>query len=253
MPLFRIIYKLIGLVFLALISIPIVMFLTFGSHGIEPNEKLKAYRKKWLQQVVKVVGIKIEIRGETVNAAGETQKHALWTANHISWMDIAVIGSQGSGFLSKAEVRKWPIIGWLGEKGGTVFIERGGKNASQIAAKAIAKHIQNGDNILVFPEGTTHSGEDVKRFHARIFAPALDHQLMVQPIALKYLDKDGQRHPKAAWNNQSFIGNLMGVLAQPSIHVVLTFLPMLDSRQFSERKKLAETIEQQIRDVVLAS
>jgi len=171
----------------------------------------------------------------------------------ISWMDIAVIGSQGVGFLSKSEIRRWPVIGWLGEKGGTVFIQRGGKNASQMAAKAIAEKINGGDSILVFPEGTTSSGDNIKRFHARIFAPALDHNLKVQPIAVQYLDDQGNIHPKASWNEQSFMANLIGILAQPKIHAILTFLPLIDAQQFSERRRIAQAVEDQIRTIVLTN
>lgn len=248
MKIFRITYKLIALVSLAVSAVPVMFVYSLGTDSTSPNEKQKAYRKKWLQRIVRTVGLELEVKGEAVT----DQKSSLWVANHVSWMDIAVVGSQGVGFLSKSEVRKWPFIGWLGEQGGTVFIDRGGKNASQVAAKAIAEKINAGDSILVFPEGTTSSGEDVKRFHARIFAPALDHQLAVQAIAVQYLDDDGRLHPKASWNDQSFMSNLLGVLAQPSIRVVLTFLPVVDAEQFSERRHLAQLLENQIREVVLS-
>ena len=93
----------------------------------------------------------------------------------------------------------------------------------------------------------------MKRFHARIFAPALDHQLRVQPIAIEYLNKHGKIHPKATWNDQSFFGNLMGVLAETNINVVLTFLPIINAEEFNERRHLAEFAENQIRDVILSS
>ena len=249
MKLFRITYKLIVLVSLAVTAVPVMFIYSLGVDKSSPNEKQKAYRKKWLQSVVKTVGLEVQVKGEVV----QDNRSALWVSNHISWMDIAVVGSQGVGFLSKKEVRKWPFIGWLGKQGGTIFIDRGGKNAAQVAAKAIAEKINGGDNILVFPEGTTSSGENVKRFHARIFAPALDHQLLVQGIAVQYLDEQGQLHPKVTWNDQSFMGNMIGVLAQPSIRVILTFLPVIDAEQFTERRQLAELVENQIRDVVLSS
>jgi len=253
MSLIRIIYKLLSLSFLAVIAVPVVVFLSFGSDQTSPNDKLKSFRKKWLQNVVNVVGIEVELRGKTKQELSASKQSALWTANHISWMDIAVIGSQGVGFLSKSEIRSWPVIGWLGEKGGTVFIQRGGKNASQMAAKAIAEKINGGDSILVFPEGTTSSGDNIKRFHARIFAPALDHNLKVQPIAVQYLDDQGNIHPKASWNEQSFMANLIGILAQPKIHAILTFLPLIDAQQFSERRRIAQAVEDQIRTIVLTN
>ena len=252
MRLFRITYKLVSLSYLAVSAVPVMYFLSLGSDDAAPNKKQKAYRTKWQQKVVQTIGLNLEVKGKETKDNDELQS-ALWVANHISWMDIALLGSQGVGFLSKSEIRQWPIIGWLGEKSGTVFIQRGGKNASQRAASAIAEKINAGDSILVFPEGTTSSGDDVRRFHARIFAPALDHKLLIQPIVLQYLDDNGQTHPKAAWNDQNFFSNMLGVLAQPRINVVLTYLPIVDSKEFSERRHIAESVESQIRDVVLSN
>lgn len=253
MSIVRITYKVILLSSLALLAVPVMLTLSIGSDKSVPNSRQKAYRTKWQKRVVQVIGLNLTVRGNDKKNMGESKQAALWVANHISWMDIAVLGSQGVGFLSKAEIRRWPVIGWLGEKSGTVFIERGGKNASQKAAAAIANKINEGDSILVFPEGTTSSGEEVRRFHARIFAPALDHQLLVQPIVLQYLDDHGRVHPKSAWNDQNFFSNLLGVLAQKQIHVVLTYLPMIDATEFNERRHIAKSIENQIREVVLAS
>ena len=248
MKIFRVTYKLLILVSLALIAIPVMYVYSFTNKSSILNTKQKQYRKKWLQRVVKAIGLEVQVKGKATD-----EQSALWIANHVSWMDIAVVGSQGVAFLSKSEVRKWPLIGWLGEKAGVIFIERGGKNASQKAGKAIAEKISDGDNILVFPEGTTSTGENVMRFHARIFAPALDHQLLVQPIAVHYQDEKGQFHPKVVWKDQSFMSNMIGILAQARINVVVTFLPVIDAQNFSERRELAELIENQIRDVVLSS
>lgn len=248
MKFFRIIYKLIALVYLAVTAVFVMFGYSVFSDKAVLRDKQKAYRKKWLQKVVKVIGLKVTVKGEL----SQGDQSALWVANHISWMDIAVVGSQGVGFLSKSEIRKWPLIGWLGEQSGTVFIQRGGKNASQVAAKAIAEKIHDNDSVLVFPEGTTSTGKNVSRFHARIFAPALDHQLLVQAIAIQYLDDHGQMHPKAVWNDELFFSNLIGVLGQTNIHAVLTILPLVDARNFTERRQLAELVENQIRDIVLA-
>ncbi len=249
MKLFRITYKLVALSSLAVTAVVVMFVYSIGADKASPNPKQKAYRKKWLQNIVRIVGLQVQVKGEEAI----DDQSSLWVSNHISWMDIAVVGSQGVGFLSKSEVRRWPLIGWLGAQSGTIFIERGGKNASQVAAKAIAEKIFAGDNILVFPEGTTSSGENVKRFHARIFAPALDHQLLVQPIVVQYLDEEGKSHPKASWNDQSFMSNMMGVLAHHRIYVILTFLPVIDAQQFTGRRQLAELVENKIRNVVLSS
>lgn len=264
MSVFRIVYKLVILLYLAVIAVPVMLFLSLGSDEAAPNQKQKAYRQQWLKKVARVIGLDIEVVGYDKPSTAQANphknpqnnqktNHALWVANHISWMDIVVLGSEGVGFLSKAEIRRWPIIGWLGEKSGTVFIQRGGKNASQRAAQAIAEKIQAGDNILVFPEATTSAGDTVKHFHARIFAPALDHHLTVQPLAVRYLNDAGEIHPRSIWADESFLANLIGVLAQARIHVTVTYLPEIPAQQFSERKPLAAFAESQIRSVIVTT
>ena len=249
MKVIRVLYKVPALIILSVIGM--ILMGAFGSRkqkGI-PTLKQKKVRKWWLATVIKIIGLNLKVEGE-VPASDQT---SLWVANHASWLDIPVVGSMGAGFLSKAEVRKWPVIGWLGEKGGTVYIERGGKNASQIASQEIANKIHAGDNILVFPEGTTSTAGDVRRFHARIFAPVMDHKLSVQPIAVQYLNDKGEPHPSVAWEDQSFMSNLVGIIGETSINVIVTFLPLIPAGEFSERKRIAELSENQIRSIVIGS
>ena len=248
MKYFRISYRLIALIFLSISGLVLMAIYGRRKKSKAINQKQKDIRQWWLKNVVTIVGLKLSIKGDTKH-----NQPALWVANHISWLDIPVIGSEGSAFLSKAEVRKWPVIGWLGEKGGTVFIKRGGKNASQIASQQIAKTIRGGDNILIFPEGTTSNGTEMKRFHARIFAPAIDYHLPVQPISIRYLDAEGNTHSKIAWGDESFLSNVTGILGCKTIHAELTFLPIIIGGQFSERRRIAEHAEKGIREVLFVS
>jgi len=210
------------------------------------SEKQKNIRQWWLKKVVQIVGLRLDVAGQKP----AQQDSALWVSNHVSWLDIPVVGSEGVAFLSKAEIRQWPVIGWLGEKGGTVFIKRGGKGASGIASKKIAQKINSNDSVLVFPEATTTDGKDLKRFHARIFAPAIDHGLPIQPIAIRYLDATGNYHPNVVWGDESFMSNLITILGESTIHVELTFLPVINAQDFSERKHLANQAYEQIRSIV---
>jgi 1-acyl-sn-glycerol-3-phosphate acyltransferase len=246
MKLFRIVYKITALKLLAVSAVVVMAVYSRGNKYEHPNQKQKNYRKWWLKKVTSIIGLRLEIVGDVP----DSEHSALWVANHITWLDIPVIGSAGSGFLSKAEVRKWPAIGWLGNKSGTVFIQRGGRNASQKASEEIVNKINAGDNILVFPEGTTGLGNDVKGFYARVFAPALDHQLLVQPIAIQYFNHKGEYQSNLAWDDESFMTNLLRVLGEPTIKVVLTFLPMIDTSQYKHRKQVSELAQKQISQVI---
>lgn len=203
-------------------------------------------RQWWFKQATSIFGIRLKIKGK------EHPEAALWVANHISWLDIPVIGSAGNvGFLSKAEIRKWPIIGWLAEKSGTLFIERGAQKASQNASEKISSRIAEGYSVLIFPEATTTDGSDVKHFHPRLFAAAIDHELSVQPVSIRYLDEKGQRHPKVAFiDEEGFIPNLLKILGEPRITAEITLLPIVETQHLAKRNQLAELARNQIREVI---
>jgi 1-acyl-sn-glycerol-3-phosphate acyltransferase len=249
MKLIRVVIKILLLISLSLSGVVLMAIFAKkpkADSGEAISQKQKNIRQWWLKKVVRIVGLRLDVVGDLP----QKDTAALWVSNHVSWLDIPVVGSEGVAFLSKAEIRQWPVIGWLGKKGGTVFIKRGGKGASEIASKKIAQKIQSGDSVLVFPEATTTDGKDIKRFHARIFAPAIDHGLHIQPIAVRYLDKNGNYHPNVAWGDESFISNLVTILGESSIHVQLTFLPVIKAKDFSERKQLANQAYEQIRFIV---
>ena len=247
MKLLRVIYRVIALPLLSLVGLLAMAIFSRQKEGEATSPRVKKIRQWWLKKVVSIVGLSVVEKGE----APKEGQAALWVSNHISWLDIPLIGSEGVAFLAKSEIRKWPVIGWLGEKSGSVFIRRGGTDAAKVAGQKIADKIRGGDSVLVFPEGTTSDGEDVKRFHARIFAPAIDHQLMVQPVAIRYLDPDGSRHPKLVWKDEPFLSNVFKILGETNIIAEVSFLPILNGADFSQRKQLSELAYNEVRNQVI--
>ncbi|HGG60793.1 MAG TPA: 1-acyl-sn-glycerol-3-phosphate acyltransferase [Gammaproteobacteria bacterium] len=213
-----------------------------------PGRGLQGARRCWLRCVVRAVGVSPRRHGEPVN------EPALWVANHISWLDIPVIGSVARvGFLSKAEVGRWPVIGFLARRGGTLFIERGRRNAADGVARLIARHIQGGHSVLVFPEGTTTPGQDVRRFHARLLGPAIEHDFIVQPVALRY--RDARHRPSEAVpfvDGVTLMQSVWRTLTAKNLVVDIDFLPPLRGRDFEERKKLAARLESDIRSRIIS-
>ncbi|MBF3247173.1 1-acyl-sn-glycerol-3-phosphate acyltransferase, partial [Pseudomonas aeruginosa] len=106
-----------------------------------------------------------------VRVSGEAPRQPmLWVANHVSWTDIPLLGALAPlTFLSKAEVRAWPLAGWLAEKAGTLFIRRGSGD-SRLINQRLAEQLHRGRNLLIFPEGTTTNGESLRTFHGRLMA-----------------------------------------------------------------------------------
>lgn len=199
----------------------------------------------WLRKVAEISGVRIRVYGEP---AGQG---VMLVSNHISWLDIAVLGGTAKPrFLSKQEVRHWPVIGWLAAKSGTLFITRGKAGAAAQAAAIITQAMQSGRSVLLFPEGTTTTGNDVRTFHARLFAPALDMQAWVQPVALRYPGKDGLTHPQVPYvDQQSLWDNLRGLLEEKYVTAEVHFLTPFQAKDM-DRKTLASVCEQRVRGVV---
>lgn len=124
------------------------------------------------------------------------QQHALWTSNHISWLDIPVIGSVvPTFFLSKAEISQWPLVGWLARTGNTLFIKRGSGDASSVSGQ-IANFLQQGSPVIFFPEATTTDGKAIKKIHGKLLQSAIDTQTNIQPVVICYVNKNQQLDEK---------------------------------------------------------
>ncbi len=156
----------------------------------------------------------------------------LYVMNHISWFDIPVIASQQSlplHFLSKAEVRHWPLIGWLSHKAGTLFIQRGSNGAAQKSLAEITQCLLKGDSVMVFPEGTTTDGSGLRNFHGQLLQAAIDAQVKVQPIALRYPYKEGINPHVAYIDDMTFLDSVMGLTKSSPLNIELHFLQPIDS------------------------
>ena len=112
--------------------------------------------------------------GLTVRSSGEMGAGStLLVANHVSWLDILAINAvQPVRFVSKADVRGWPLVGWIVACGGTLFIERERRSDAMRVVYQVAAALQDGAQIAIFPEGTTSDGRDVLPFHASLLQAA---------------------------------------------------------------------------------
>jgi 1-acyl-sn-glycerol-3-phosphate acyltransferase len=115
----------------------------------------------------------------------------LWISNHVSWTDIPLLGMLAPlSFLSKAEVRTWPVAGWLAKKAGTLFIRRGSGD-SALLGQQLLEHLRADRALLIFPEGTTTDGRQLRNFHGRLLSSAIEAGTPLQPVAIRYV-RDNQ-------------------------------------------------------------
>ncbi len=201
----------------------------------------------WLAGVLRILGGRVTVTGAPVEGG------ALMVCNHVSWLDIPLLGGESSvRFLAKKEIEGWPIVGWLATKAGTLYIERGRRGAAQEAADNISESLRQGDVVLVFPEGTTSNGKDVLPFHARLFASAIETGVDIQPVAICYRDASGAVSEKIPYvDDMSLWDNLMDILPSPHIDIEIHYLPPIKISG-QDRKELASLSERQIRQALLS-
>lgn len=155
----------------------------------------------WHRGALRVAGVRLVVRGAPCTAPG-----TLIVANHISYVDIPVLGAiAGVDFVAKADIAGWPIMGAIGRMIGTLYVERRPSAAGQ-ARDALAARLDAGDRLAMFPEGTTTDGRRVLPFRSAPFA-ALESakgEIWVQPVSLRYVALDGlpldrERRWQVAW------------------------------------------------------
>lgn len=176
------------------------------------------------------------------------QSHALWASNHISWLDIPVVGSIiPTFFLSKAEIANWPVIGWLATTANTLFIERGSGDADSVS-KQMAKFLKDGYPVVFFPEATTTSGRAIKRIHGKLLQAAMDAQVPIQPIVICYVDEYGNFDEAIPYyGDVSFLGSVKRVLDnRPAKAYVLPLEPIIPADK--TRAELTDILQQRMTD-----
>jgi len=173
------------------------------------------------------------------------QQPMLWVSNHVSWTDIPLLGMLAPlSFLSKAEVRTWPVAGWLAHKAGTLFIRRGSGD-SRLINRQLAGHLQQRRHLAIFPEGTTTDGRGLRTFHGRLLASAIEAQVPLQPVAIRYL-RDAEVDSIAPFiGDDDLLSHLLRLLSSEIAEVRIQLLAPIAS-QGLERGALAQQAQRAV-------
>jgi 1-acyl-sn-glycerol-3-phosphate acyltransferase len=165
---------------------------------------------------------------------------ALIVSNHISWLDIFAVNTcRPCRFVAKSDIRDWPLLGWLCDRAGTIFIARGRQRDVRRIFQGLVQSIHAGERVAFFPEGTTSLQGTVLPFHPNLFEAAIDAAVPVQPYALRYLDRTGRPHPAVEYvGDTTFVQSLLMILRHRDITAELMVLPAIPSSG-AHRRELA--------------
>ncbi len=177
----------------------------------------------WSRNLLRVFGIRMHQRG-----AIEPDPVVL-LANHVSWLDIAAIHAvHGVGFIAKAEINNWPLVGYMARAGGTIFHQRGSHDSRAQVTSAIAERLSLKRAVAIFAEGRAGHGGKVLPFHGRLLQPAKDLAIPVQPVAIRFLDSEGREADIAFRPGESFVGNFFRLLGGPKVHCEVHLLQSIN-------------------------
>jgi len=213
----------------------------------------RSVERFWFRILAAVAGLHVTVDGEAPASAP-----ALYAANHVSYLDIVVLGScLDAFFIAKADVRDWPGLGFLARISGTQFIRRAGTQARGQAAQ-LGAVLSKGRSLILFPEGTSSDGSAVLPFKSTLFAMVEGRDCAVQPIAIRYHALDGEpiragaaRDAVAWYGEMMLLPHLWALLGRKNVKAQVTVGTALDATL--DRKTLAARCESVVRSRVEAA
>ncbi len=212
----------------------------------------------WHRTLLSLLGVNVRIHGER-----STAQPLLLAVNHVSWVDIVVLGSVCElCFIAKSEVRSWPGIKYLAILQRTVFVDRTRRRQTAVQAGSIASRMIGGDVMVLFAEGTTGNGNYIADFKSSLFGAAQIaveqaglETASVQPVAIAYTRLHGiplgrLHQPRAAWPGDVRLApHLSQFLVRGAFDVDVSFGEPIAITSTSDRKQIANRANAQVRDM----
>jgi len=203
------------------------------------GERQLAIIRRWSRGMLHVLNVRLRVHGAPPHGRAPT----MIVSNHVSWLDIWVIHAVCPvRFVAKSDVRRWPVVGWLVARAGTIFIERTRRRDTAHTNRRIVDVLSSGERVGVFPEGTTTDGTHLRAFHASLFQPALGAGARVASAAIRYPLRGGAANLDAAYSGErSLLQSLRLILAQRLVRAELTFCGVLEPAGMTRRDLARES------------
>lgn len=175
----------------------------------------------WSLALLGHIGIALEVRGQPPLLGP-----VLLVANHISWLDIPVMhAARHCRFVSKSDIKDWPLVGTLATAAGTLYIERSSRRDALRMVHLMRDALLAGEVLAVFPEGTTGDGLSMLPFHANLLQAAVSADAPAQPVGLRFIDKaSGQPSLAPSYvGDVTLLGSIWRTLSAPPMVAVVHY------------------------------
>ncbi|WP_405792790.1 lysophospholipid acyltransferase family protein [Streptomyces sp. NBC_01506] len=234
----------LGAVLLGILLVPPVALL-----GAGPRDRLT---RGWTRTVIRAFGLRVRVDGMSPAAAPaavpavaqaavpDPPGGVLVVANHISWLDIPLVATLFPGrVLAKSDIRRWPVLGTVAARGGTLFVERDRLRALPGTVRDVSDALRAGSRVIVFPEGSTWCGRDQGRFTAAMFQAALDAGAAVRPVRIGYRPLG----PAAFVGDDPLAVSLWRIVLARGLTAQIEVLPLIPAARHADRRSLARAAQ----------
>ncbi|MFN0318061.1 MAG: lysophospholipid acyltransferase family protein [Burkholderiales bacterium] len=200
----------------------------------------------WSRRLLRI----LRVRVQTPEIAAFAPR-SIVLANHVSWLDIWLLHSVSAVcFVAKAEVRSWPLIGWMAHKSQTLFIQRERRRDTSRINQIVCSALHARETVAIFPEGTTSDGTCVRRFNASLLQPAVEMDAAVHVLAIRYIGSDGLANVEVAYADETTLWqSLQKILAHREVTAELIYLGELEVPGRT-RREIAQDAEHRVRHAV---
>jgi 1-acyl-sn-glycerol-3-phosphate acyltransferase len=199
--------------------------------------------RAWSRKLLRILAVRTVVEGSPPSWEGPV----MVVANHISWLDIFVISSvRATRFIAKREIREWPVVGWIVEKSGTLFLEREAPRDLARMGEQVHEALARHDCVGLFPEGTTTEGDRLLKFHGSLFEPAIRNAARILPVALRYETPGGEPCRDASFAGEiTFMQCLARIVRVRAIVARIEFLEPVAAAG-RDRRELARLLHERI-------
>lgn len=219
------------------LALLLVWILTFAS--VRSRRRLqRAIFRAWSRALCRFLAVDVRVEGTV------PEPPCILVSNHLSYLDVPVIaGTVPARFVARADVRGWPLVGWVCRSVETIFIDRASRRDAHRTVQTMRRGLEAGDAIALFPEGTSGAGHTVQPFRAPLLAAPAELGLPVHHAAIHYQTGEGDPPAHLAvswWGEMDFLPHVLGLLQLSSIRATVQYgeLPIRDS----DRKQLTQKL-----------
>ena len=217
--------------------------LKFVRWCVLPGDFSTSRRAAWLQYSSRQV---LGIFKPTIQTSGAVPKRGLLVSNHLGYMDILVLSSITPAiFVSKQEVKNWPVFGWFARMGGTLFVDRELRARVIQTTNEIESALDAGALVVLFPEGTSSDGKTVRPFKSSLLEPAARHTHSLFAALIQYEIEDGDASEEVCyWTDVLLARHMINLLGKKTFRASVRFTQLREGS--TDRKELARQLHSEV-------